>query len=82
MLPLYGRVHGISNSEAYREICDALAIDGFAAKGTARPYQVRQPSPKDTSSDKAPDEVIHQTLTALLSQLTLTQAHREHLRTV
>ena len=82
MLPLYGRVHGISNSDAYREICDALAIDGFAEDGPALSYPVRPPSPKDTFSDKAPDEEIHRTLTALLSQLTLTQAHREHLRMV
>lgn len=82
MLPLYGKVHGISNSEAYREICDTLVIDGFPEECAASPYQVRQPSLKNTSSDKVPDEVIHQTLTALLSQLTLTRAHREHLRTV
>ena len=82
MLPLYGRVHGISNSEAYREICDALAIDGFAAEGSAPVCPVKEPSPRDVPPDKAPDEEIHRTLTALLSLLTLTPAHREHLRTV
>ena len=82
MLPLYGRVHGISNSEAYREICDTLAIDGFAEERRAPAYQIKEPSPKDAPSDKAPDQEIHRTLTALLSLLTLTPAHREHLRTV
>ena len=80
MLPLYGRLHGISNSEAYREICDSLATDGFPS---APAYQIKAPSPKDAPlSDKAPDQDIHRTLTALMSLLTLTPAHREHLRTV
>lgn len=82
MLPLYGKVHGISNSEAYREICDALAINGFAEECAAPVYQTKEHYPKDVPSDKAPDKEIHRTLTALLSLLTLTPAHREHLRTV
>lgn len=82
MLSLYGRVCGINNSEAYREICDALAMDGFAEERLAPAYQVKEPSPKDVSDDRASDEEIHRTLTALLSLLTLTPAHREHLRTV
>ncbi len=82
MLPLYGRVHGISNSEAYREICDALAIDGFAENDPAPAYQTREPAPEAAPLEKAPDQEIHRTLTALLSLLTLTPAHREHLRTV
>lgn len=82
MLPLYSRVHGISNSEAYWEICDALAIDGSAEGRLAPTYPIKEPSPKDAASDKAPDEEIHRTLTTLLSLLTLTPAHREHLRTV
>lgn len=82
MLPLYGKVHGISNSEAYREICDALAVNGFAEGCAAPVYQTKTPVPQDVPSDKAPDEEIHRTLTALLALLTLTPAHREHLRTV
>ncbi len=81
MLPLYGRVHGISNSEAYQEICDTLALNGFApAPVPVSP--VKGSSSKDVPSDKAPDEEIHRTLTALLSLLTLTPEHREHLRSV
>ena len=37
MLALYGRVHGISNSEAYREICDMLQ-NGL----TAPEYNVKE----------------------------------------
>jgi hypothetical protein len=81
MIPLYGRIHGISNSEAYREICDTLALDGFAPAPASAPL-VKGLSSKDVPSDKAPDEEIHRTLTALLSLLTLTPGHREHLRTV
>ena len=79
MLPLYGRVHGISNSEAYREICDTLAMDGFAPA-----YQVQAAPTKETplESEKAPEHEIHRTLTALLSLLMLTPEHREHLNTV
>lgn len=29
MLSLYAKVYGVSNSDAYREICDALAVNGF-----------------------------------------------------
>ncbi len=82
MLPLYGKVHGISNSAAYQEICDALAINGFSSECRAPAYQGKEPSPEDVPADKAPDEEIHRTLTALLSLLTLTPAHREHLQTV
>lgn len=82
MLPLYGRIHGISNSEAYREIIDELALNGFGPDPLpSSAYQGKRASSKDVPSDKAPDEEIHRTLTALLSLLTLTPAHREHLRT-
>jgi len=77
MLPLYGKVHGISNSEAYREICDALATGGFAPD-----YEVKEPPTKSVSVEKAADTEISRTLTALMSLLTLRPEHREHLRTV
>lgn len=81
MLPLYGKLHGISNSEAYREICDTLALNGFAP-APAPVSPVKGASSKDAPSDKALDEEIHRTLTALLSLLTLTPGHRDHLRSV
>ena len=79
MLPLYGKVHGISNSEAYREICDHLAIDGFAPACSIPAVSAAEMPPE---TEKAPDAEVHRTLTALLSLLTLTPGHREHLRTV
>lgn len=82
MLPLYGRLHGMNNSEAYREICDTLATNGFSEGNYAPICRTKEPSQETSPSDKAPDLEIHRTLTALLSLLTLTPAHREHLRTV
>ena len=35
MLSLYAKVYGVSNSDAYREICDALAVNGFSPDYTA-----------------------------------------------
>lgn len=36
MLSLYGKVYGISNSEAYREICDTLQNGLTAPEYTAK----------------------------------------------
>lgn len=81
MLHLYAKVCHTSTSEAYQEICSILVQDGFAGDITpARP--AKAVSSKDTPADKASDKEIHRTLTALLSLLTLTPAHREHLHAV
>ena len=81
MLALYGKVHHVSNSEAYREICDTLAVDGFSPACTVRASgEKKKEAPPET--EKAPEQEIHRTLTALLSLLDLTPVHREHLRTV
>ena len=78
MLPLYGRIHGISNSEAYREIIDELALNGFGPDPLpSSAYQGKRASSKDVPSDKAPDEEIHRTLTALLSRCAGVSVSRE-----
>jgi hypothetical protein len=80
MLALYGKVHGLSNKDAYREICDALQT------GTSGPNYVpahKKEVPKEqeiAQSERAPTQDIHKTLSALLSMLTLTDAHRKHLQ--
>ena len=79
MLALYGMVNGLSNSEAYREICDDL-MTGDAPRGEFR--HAAEAVPRITQSERASRQDIHKTMTALLSMLTLTQAHREHLRAV
>lgn len=79
MLSLYAKVYGVSNSDAYREICDALAVNGFSPDYTvpekAAPTEVEQ-------SDAASVQEVHQTLSMLLSMLTLIPAHRTHLQSV
>lgn len=81
MLHLYAKVCHTGTSEAYQEICNILAQDGFAADITPA-CPAKAVSSKDTPADKASEKEIHRTLTALLSLLALSPAHREHLRTV
>lgn len=79
MLSLYGKVYGISNSEAYREICDTLQ-NGL----TAPEYTAKEP-PKQTAIEQsvlASPQEIHQTFSMLLELLTLTPQHRKHLHEV
>ena len=58
MLSLYAKVYGVSNSDAYREICDALAVNGFSPDYTVpektTPAEVEQ-------SDAASVQEVHQT---------------------
>ena len=79
MLSLYAKVYGVSNSDAYREICDALAVNGFSPDYTVpektAPTEAEQ-------SDAASVQEVHQTLSMLLSMLTLIPAHRAHLQFV
>ena len=79
MLSLYAKVYGVSNSDAYREICDALAVNGFSPDYTVpektTPAEAEQ-------SDAASDQEVHQTLSMLLSMLTLIPAHHTHLQSV
>ena len=60
MLSLYGKVYGISNSEAYREICDTLQ-NGLTApeyrKGTAGADGDRAIRPCLTAGD--PPDIFH-----------------------
>ena len=79
MLALYAKVYGISNAAAYREICEALQTGDYAPEYQS--YQNRQPQ-EIAQSARAPRQAIHQTLSMLLSMLSLTPKHRAHLREV
>lgn len=79
MLALYGKVHGVSNSDAYQEICEALMVGGSGREYT--PKVKAEPALEASQAQRASPQEIHRTLTALLSLLTLSPAHREHLRT-
>ena len=79
MLALYGKVHGLNNSDAYREIIETLMTDGV---GPA--YQtIAAPPARDMQAvAKASPQDLHRTYTAMLELLSLSPVHREHLRTV
>ena len=79
MLALYAKVYGISNADAYREICEALQTGDYAPEYQS--YQDRQPQ-EIAQSVRAPRQAIHQTLSMLFSMLSLTPKHRAHLREV
>jgi len=82
MLALYAKVYGISTPEAYHEIWDALASDGFAPAYEVNTKSASAAVTESVQAERASVEAIHQTYTSLLSMLTLNSAHREHLRTV
>lgn len=81
MLSLYARIHHIGNSEAYREICEALQNGEFAPYGDG---DKRSPAPNGQEDLKqaalADIRTIDQTYSAMLDLLTLCKGHREHLR--
>lgn len=78
MLALYGKTNGVGNSEAYREICDALKVG--APGGEHTPRAKPEPVSDVPLSQRASPQEIHKTLTMLLRVLSLRPAHREHLR--
>lgn len=79
MLALYGKVHGVNNSDAYQEICDTLKVG--ASGREYMPKARAEPAPDVPQPQRASPQDIHRTLTALLAMLTLSPAHSEHLHT-
>ena len=93
MLNLYARVNNTTNSEAYREICDALqagdtswgyggaeGADAYAGVPAREPHAGRQPDMGITQAERASPQEIHQTYSLMLGMLSLNSAHRAHLR--
>lgn len=80
MLDLYAGVRRISNSEAYREICDELTTGGFAPAHEVQRKETAKKGAK-AQAERASDQAIHRTYSAFLSKLALTPAHRRHLQT-
>ena len=81
MLSLYARLHNMSTSEAYREIRDAM-LNGVGLSDYAVKYPDKPKVETVESTPIADIEVRHKTYTALLSMLTLSDAHYEHLKKV
>ena len=80
MIALYARVYSISNSDAYREICEALQTGLPAPEYSIGDFQ-RKEAQEIPQSELASIQVIHQTLSVLMGMLTLSKKHREHLQT-
>ena len=87
MLSLYARMNHISNSDAYREICDALsmgetswgyenttrsAVSSEGKTGTCGKEEIPQ-------SPRASDQEIHQTYSLMLEMLSVVPKHMKHL---
>lgn len=81
MLSLYARLHSMSTSEAYREIRDAM-LNGVGLSDYAVKYPDKPKAETIEDTPIADITVRHKTFTALLSILTLSKEHREHLQTV
>ena len=93
MLALYARLNNMSNSQAYREIWDALSTGeaswgcedpgistapaALPVQGAAAPGQGRQGIIQSPPADA---REVHRTFTRLFEMLTLSPAHRYHLR--
>ena len=92
MLNLYARINNTTNSEAYREICDALqagdtswgyggaeSADAYAGVPVRDPHAGRQPDMGIPLAERASPQEIHQTYSLMLEMLSLNAAHRAHL---
>ncbi|MCM1215581.1 MAG: YodL domain-containing protein [Lachnospiraceae bacterium] len=89
MLALYARYHNTTNSDAYREICEALQTGdtswGYGEGDKAGLYAgvpAKEPYTGGGMPQAEPASLqeVHQTLSLLFSMLTLSDAHRAHLR--
>lgn len=79
MLALYAKVYGVTNSDAYREICDALQT-GSRAPEYKTGHKKKDEPEEVAQSDLADIQDIHQTLSLLFGMLSLTDAHHRHLQ--
>ena len=69
MMQLYGNVYGITNTEAYRELCEILGCNKVSVD--ANKSHIPKPA------NRANVDVIHQVYSMLLSMLSLAAPHRE-----
>lgn len=78
MLALYAKVHGISKSDAYREICETLGRSGSGPD--YKPAERAKATSTVAQSQLATIGQIHQTFSLLLNMLWLSEKHRQNLR--
>ena len=78
MLALYGKTRSISNSDAYREICDAIQTGNHPYGYDDMKAVSKQPSIQN--SELAGIDEINHTLSMLLDMLKLSEPHRKNLQ--
>ena len=79
MLSLYGKIYGVDNQTACKEIKDALGKNEMALSYQVRKREIAPKEPEIESSPPAPDAVRHRTYSMFLSMLVLADTHRQNL---
>lgn len=77
MVAMYAKVYGITNADAYREICDALRTGTAALEYESKKNITCSTSVKN--AELASLEERHQTYSLLFSMLTLSKLHKQQL---
>jgi len=79
MVQLYARIYGITNSNAYREICEILGCGKNSNAGNNETGASAEQDCTPKAATRADGNTIHQTYSMLLSLLTLATPHKEYL---
>ena len=79
MLALYGKIYGVDNQTACREIKDALGKNEQAPSYQVRKRETAPKEPEIPESPPAPDAVKHKTYSMFFSMLVLADTHRQNL---
>ena len=82
MLALYAGIKNMSTSDAYREISDILMNGEYSSYSYNTSAPASRKWEQTVQAQLADIETVHNTLSAMLDMLTLSQAHREHLKNV
>lgn len=79
MLSLYGKIYGVDNGTACKEIKEALGRNEKAPEYRVRQIKIPPREPEIPNVPQAADEVKDKTYTTMLSMLPLAKPHEENL---
>lgn len=79
MLSLYGKIYGVDNQTACKEIKDALGRNEQAPAYQVRNREIAPKEPEIENAPPAPDAVRHKTYSMFFSMLVLADTHRDKL---
>ena len=79
MLALYGKIYGVDNQTACREIKDALGKNEQTPSYQIRKREIAPKEPEIPESPPAPDAVRHKTYSMFFSMLVLADTHRQNI---